>query len=165
MITNIIIWILSVGKMTWEYDKFFSNQQFEKNLSESYHFIIFSLIFSIIFYTLHRKIIKKNKKNLIESLYFIIFITAIGASCRNPLGKDVTQFHYITYSLELLYCIYIHKQCYPKEETLIIIKITISCLVVLKILWPPLIYVWPYWPRKKNPYPEDLLDDWFDVDL
>ena len=104
MITNIIIWILSVGKITWEYDKFFSNQQFEKNLSESYHFIIFSLIISIIFYTLHRKIIKKNKENLIESLYFIIFITALGASCRNPLGKDVTQFHYSAASNVVFAC-------------------------------------------------------------
>lgn len=165
MLTNIIIWILSIGKLIWEYDKFFSNQQFETNLSESHHFIIFSLIFSIIFYTFHRKFMKTKKKNFIESIFLVIFITTMGASCRNELGKDMTQLHYITYSLVLLYCIYIQKQCHSKEETLIIPKIIIIWLIVLKILWPPLVYVWPYWPRKKRPYSEDLLDDWFDLDL
>lgn len=165
MLKNIIIWIFAIGKIMWEYDKFFSNQQFEKNLSDSYHFIIFSLILTNILCFIHNYFFNKNKNELIKSVYWIIFITLLSASCRNKLGKNLTDFHFLTYSATLLYCIYIHKQFYPKEETLIILKIIIILLVVLKILWPTLVYIWPYWPRKKNPYPENLFDDWFDVNL
>jgi len=50
MLKNIIIWIFITGKIIWEYDKFFSDQKFEKNLSDSYHFIIISLILIIVIY-------------------------------------------------------------------------------------------------------------------
>lgn len=165
MLKNIIIWIFAIGKIMWEYDKFFSNQQFEKNLSDSYHFIIFSLILTNILCFIHNYFFKKNKDELIKSVYWIIFITLLSASCRNKLGKNLTDFHFLIYSAALFYCIYIHKQFYPKEETLIIFKILIIWLIVLKVLWPTLVYIWPYWPRKKNPYPENLFDDWFDVNL
>jgi hypothetical protein len=165
MLKNIIIWIFAIGKITWEYDKFFSNQQFEKNLSESYHFIIFSLILTTIFYVLHNYFFPKNKNKLLKSVYWVILITTLSASCRNKLGKDLTDVHFAFYSVTIFYCIYIHKQFYPKEETFILPKIIIIWLIVFKILWPPLIYVWPYWPRKKRPYPEDLFDDWFDIDI
>lgn len=165
MLQNIIIWIVTIGKITWEYDRFFSNKEFEKNLSVGHHFIIFSLILTIILYALHRYFFPKNKDELIHSIYYIVFITMVSTACHNKLGKDLTSFHFVFFSVSLFYCSYIHKQYYPKEETSIIPKIIIIWLIVLKILWPPLDYVWPYWPRKKRPYPEDLFDDWFDVDL
>ena len=164
MLRNIIIWIFITGKITWEYDKFFSDQQFEKNLSESYHFIIISLILTIVIYMSHNYLFPKNKDELIKSVYWIIFITTLSASCRNQLSKDITYFHFIAYSMTTFYFIYIHKQIYPKEETLIIFKIIIIWLIVLKILWPLFVYVWPYWFIKKRPYLEDLFDDWFDID-
>lgn len=165
MLKIIIIWIFLIGKITWEYDKFFSNQQFEKNLSESYHFLIFSIIVTTIIYFISEYFLKKNKNEVLKSFYWIIFITLLSASCRNKLGKDLTDFHFLIFSINIFYCIYIHKQFYPKKETLILSKIIIIGLVVLKILWQPIIYVWPYWPRKKKPYSENLFDDWFDVNF
>lgn len=165
MLKNICIWILLISKTTWEYDKFFSNNQFEKNLSESHHFLMFSLILTIILYIVSNYFFPKNKDKLIKSIYWIIFITTISASGQNELGKDLNSIHFIAYSIAIFYCMYIHKQFFPKEETYIIPKIIIIWLIVLKILWPPLVYVWPYWPRKKRPYKEDLFDDWFDVNL
>lgn len=165
MLQNILIWIITIGKFTWEYDKFFSNPQFEKNLSESHHFILFSLILTVILYILHNYYFPKNEDELIKSLYWIVFITTISASGQNKLGRDLSYFHFIMYSAAMLYFMYIHKQFYLKEETFIIPKIIIIWLIVLKILWPLIIYVWPYWPRKKRPYREDLFDDWFDVYL
>jgi hypothetical protein len=165
MLNNLLIWILIIGKFIWEYDKFFSNQQFEKNLSESYHFILFSLIVSTILYKLHNKFFYTKKEELLESLYWIIFITAMGSCCSNSLGKDLTDFHYITYSLVLFYSLYIHKNFSQKKETFTSPKIIFIWLIVFKILWPPILYLWPFWPRKQRPYPEDLFDDWFDVDL
>lgn len=165
MLKNIVIWIFLIGKITWEYDKFFSNQQFDKNLSESYHFLIFSLLLTTLLYFINKYFFKKNRNEFIKSIYWILLITLLSASCQNELGKNLTDFHFLAYSVGILYCIYIHKQFYPKKETLIILKIIVIGLVVLKILWPPLIYVWPYWPRKQRPYPKNLFDDWFDVYL
>lgn len=165
MLKNIIIWILVISKTTWEYDKFLSNQQFDKNLSEHYHFIGFSLVITIILYYMYDYFFQKNKDELLKSFYWIIFITLLSSSCRNKLGKNLSDFHFLAYSVTIFYCIYIHKQFYTKEEPLILSKIIVIWLIVLKILWPPLIYVWPYWPRAKEPYSKNLFDDWFDVNL
>lgn len=165
MLINLVIWILAIGKTTWEYDKFFSNPQFEKNLSESHHFIFFSIILTIILYKLYDYFFPTNKDKLIKSIYWIIFITLLSASCQNDFGKDINFDNFVSFSITMLYCMYIHKQFYPSEENFILPKIIIIWLIVLKILWSPIVYVWPYWPRKQRPYPEDLFDDWFYVDL
>lgn len=165
MLQNITIWILLIGKIIWEYDKFFSNPQFEKNLSVGYHFIIFSLILTIILFFLNNYFFPKNKADFIQSMYWIGLITMLSASGENKIGKDLNYIHFIFCSISIYYCMYTHKQFYPKEETFIIPKILIIFGIVLKILWPPLFHVWPYWPRKERPYREDLFDDWFDTYL
>lgn len=165
MLKNIIIWIFSISKIVWEYDKFFSSQQFEKNLSESYHFINFSLILTTTLYILYKYFFPKNKDELLKSVYWIILITALSASCSNELDKNMTYFHFSSFSATIFYSIYIHKQSYSKKETLIIPKIIIIWLIVLKFLWAPIIYLCPYCLKKNRIYPNNLFDDWLDIDL
>ena len=165
MLKNIIIWIFAIGKIIWESDKFFSRQQFEKNLSENWHFVIFSLVVVIILYLLHKHFFPRNKNELLKSFYWIILITTISASCQNELGKDITYFHFSILSITIFYCIYIHQKFHPKKESLIILKIIIILLVVFEILWPPFTYIWTYWPRKEKEYYKHLFDYWFDIYL
>jgi hypothetical protein len=80
----------------------------------------------------------------------------ISASCRNNLGEDLDSFQFLFFSLAVLYLIYIYRLIYPKEEILVIPKILIINLIVLKIFWPTIIYVWPYGAD----YPDDF--DWTD---
>ena len=106
--------------------------------------------------------IPEKIQKLNESLIWISFITVISASCRNELGEDIDTFEFLFFSLNLLYIIYIYRLLYPKEETFIIQKIIIVNLIVLKIFWPTIIYLWPY----GEDYPDNFdWTGWPDINL
>jgi hypothetical protein len=154
MLLETIIWIISLGFITYKYDIILLNSI--NKMSDDYHFIIFSYLI-IFFINIFYKIFSlKKKKELNESFIWIIFITTMSVSCRNKLGEDIDTFHFIFFSLTVFYLIYIYRFFHLKEETLITPKIIIVILIVLKIFWPTITYLWPYGVD----YPDDF--DWTD---
>lgn len=147
MLIETIIWIIGLSLIIYKYDIILLNSI--NKMSDNDHFIVFS--FLLIYFL---NIFPQKKKKLKESFIWITFITLMSASCRNELGRDLDTFHFITFSLIVLYCIYLYRSIYPKEEKSITKKIIIIILIVFKIFWPTLTYLWPY----GTDYPDDL--DW-----
>lgn len=154
MLIATIIWIICLGLLTYKYDIMLLDSI--NKMSDNYHFIIFSYLITCCLNFLYIVLFPKKKQEFYESVIWIIFITTMSASCRNYLGEDIDFFQYILFSLTLLYLIYIYRSIYPKEETLVTLKIIIVILIVLKIFWPTITYLWPYGVD----YPDDF--DWTD---
>lgn len=152
MLIETIIWIIGLGLITYKYDIVLLASI--NKMSDNYHFIIFSFLIIFCFNTLYKTFFPKRKKELNESFIWITFITTMSVSCRNKLGEDLDTFHFIFFSLIILYLIYIYRSVYPKEETFVAQKIILVILIVLKIFWPTIVYLWPY----GTDYPDDF--DW-----
>lgn len=148
MLLETIIWIICLGLITYKYDVMLLDST--NKMSDQHHFIIFSYLIIFCLSFLYKK------KDLNESIMWIMFIKTISLSCRNMLGEDIDTFHFIFFSLSFIYLIYIYKLIHPKEEKFIIQKIIIIILIVLKIFWPTIVYLWPY----GTDYPDDF--DWTD---
>lgn len=146
MILETVLWIIVIIIITYKYDIILLT--YNNKMSDNYHFIIFSYLIIFLF-----NIFSKKKKKLNESLIWITFIIIMSISCRNNLGEDLDTFNFIYFSLIMLYLIYIFKIINPKEEKLVILKIIIILLIVFKIFWPTITYLWPYgsdYPNKFN---------------
>ena len=144
-----IIWIISIILITYKYDIALLNST--NKMSENYHFVIFSCLIIYCLNIFYKTFLLKRKK---ESFIWVIFITTMSVSCRNQLGDDIDTFNFILYSLIVFYLIYIYRIIVPKEETFVAQKMLIVILIVLKILWPTIVYLWPY----GSDYPDDF--DW-----
>nr|QYJ09272.1 hypothetical protein [Pleurosigma sp. mgcode 4] len=160
MTIETIIWIISIGFITYKYDIILLNSN--DKMSDNYHFIVFSYLIMHCFHTLYKTFFNEKTKELNESFIWIIFITIMSVSCRNNLGEDLDTFHFLFFSLIVLYLLYIYRSIYPKEETLIIPKILIVILIVFKIFWPTITYLWPYGAD----YPDNFdWTDWPDINF
>lgn len=153
MLLETIVWIVCLGLITYKYDIMLLNSI--NKMSDDYHFITFNCLI-IFFINIFYKTFFFKKKNLNESLIWIMFISTMSISCRNILGKDIATLDYINFSLALLYLIYVYRLLNPKEETFVLLKIIIINLIVLKTFWPTIIYLWPYGVD----YPDEF--DWTD---
>lgn len=154
MLLETLFWIIGLGFITYKYDIMLLDSI--NKMSDNHHFIIISCFMICCLYILSRTLFPFRKKELNESFIWIIFIKTMSLSCRNQLGGDIDTFHFLYFSLMVLYLIYIYRLIHPKEETLVIQKIIIVSLVVLKIFWPTIVYLWPYGAD----YPDDF--DWTD---
>lgn len=155
-----ILWILLISVITYKYD--INLLDSINKMSDNDDFIILSFLIVCWFFFFFKIFIPEKIQKLNESLIWISFITVISASCRNELGEDIDTFEFLFFSLNLLYIIYIYRLLYPKEETFIIQKIIIVNLIVLKIFWPTIIYLWPY----GEDYPDNFdWTGWPDINL
>lgn len=152
MLIGTIIWILSVGSITYKLD--ITLLKSSNSMSDNHHFLIFSFLIMACLYICYKMFFYHKCKDLYESFIWITYITAMSASCRNALGDDLDWSQFVLFSLAILYLIYIYRYIYPKEEVLIIPRILVVNLIVLKIFWPTIVYVWPY----GEDYPDDY--DW-----
>ena len=160
MLIETVIWIICMGLITYSYDITLLNSI--NKMSDNYHFIFFSSIILIIFNLFYKTFFPERKKKINESFIWVTFITAMSVSCRNNLGEDLDTFHFLVFSLIILYLMYIYKLIYPKEEKFIIPKIFIIILIVFKIFWPTIIYLWPYGAD----YPDNFdWTDWPDINF
>ena len=152
-----IIWIISIILITYKYDIALLNST--NKMSENYHFVIFSCLIIYCLNIFYKTFLLKRKK---ESFIWVIFITTMSVSCRNQLGEDLDTFNFMLFSLIVFYLIYIYRSIIPKEETFVAQKILIVILIVFKIFWPTIIYLWPY----GNDYPDGFdWTDWPDINF
>ena len=160
MLLETIIWIISLGLITYKYDIILLNSI--NKMSDDYHFVAFNCLIIYFLHILYKTFFPKRKKKLNESFIWITFITTMTISCRNNLGEDLDTFHFLVFSLLVLYLIYIYKLISPKKEILIIPKIIIVILIVFKILWPTITYLSPY----GSDYPDGFdWTDWPDINF
>lgn len=142
MLRETVIWIFIVAFISYKHDIYLLNSI--NKMSDIHYLITFSFSTMFFFYTFYKFFFLYRKKELNESFIWITFIITMSISCRNRLGEDLDSFHFLFFSLTILYLIYIFRSIYPKEEILVFEKIIIINLIVLKILWPGIIYLWPY---------------------
>lgn len=160
MFLETIFWIIGLGVITYKYDIFLLNSI--NKMSDTYHFIICSCLITYCFHIFYKKFFPEKKKKLNESFIWVTFITTVSVSCRNNLGEDIDTFNFIFLSLIVLYIIYIYRLVHPKEETLTFQKIIIITLIVFKIFWPTISYLWPYGAD----YPDNFdWTDWPDINF
>ena len=152
MTLETIVWIISLGFITYKYDITLLNSI--NKMSDTYHLVLFSCFLIYCLNILYKIFFPDRKQKLRESLIWITFITTMGISCRNKLGEDIDTFHFLFFSLTILYLIYIYRSIDQKKETFIVQKIIAIILIVLKILWPTIVYFWPY----GTDYPDEF--DW-----
>lgn len=88
--------------------------------------------------------------NLNLWVYWILFIVIMSLCVRNRYGEDIETPHYIIFSAAMGYCIYLHKQFYPRDTLFLLIKIFIVWAIVIgKVFWSVLYYSWFFddsWP-------------------
>jgi hypothetical protein len=147
-----IIWIICVEVIIHKYDVMLLDSI--NKMSRDYHFIFLSFLITCCLYLIYRLFFPEKIQEFNESFIWITFITTMSISCQNLLGDDIDTFHYLYFSLTVLYLIYVCRLIHPKEEKLVALKIIIVILVLLKIFWPGLTYLWPY----GTDYPDDF--DW-----
>lgn len=90
------------------------------------------------------KTLKWYEYNINLIIYWIIFTILMSLCVRNEYGYDIENVHYIIFSLAMGYGVYLHKHFYPKETKYLFIKLFIVCIIVIKIFWPLLTYLWPF---------------------
>ena len=160
MVLETIIWIICLGLITYRCDIILLNST--NKMSDNYHFVISSFLIMYCMNILYKTFLPEKKKELNESFIWILFITTMSISCRNNLGEDLDTFNFLFFSLIVLYLIYIYRLISPKEEILIIPKIIVIILIVFKIFWPTIIYLWPY----GTDYPDGFdWTDWPDINF
>lgn len=77
-------------------------------------------------------------------LYWILFTITISLCVRNEYGYDIRALDFIIFSTAMGYCIYLHKEFYPRETRFILIKLSIISFLLIKLFWPLILYTWPY---------------------
>jgi len=154
MLLETVFWVISVGLITYNFDVMLLNSI--NKMSDDHHFIIFNFLFLPALKIFYKIFLPERKKKLSESLIWVTFIITMSISCRNRLGDDLDTFHFLVFSLVVLYFVYVYRLIHPKEEKFIPHKIILITSIVLKIFWPTIVYLWPY----GSDYPDNY--DWTD---
>nr|YP_010516662.1 hypothetical protein ON958_mgp18 [Haslea pseudostrearia]UXN44205.1 hypothetical protein [Haslea pseudostrearia] len=84
----------------------------------------------------------ENNSHLI--LYWFIFIITMSLCVRNEYGHDIETLHYIIFITAMGYCIYVYKHFFPRETSFLIIKLSSIGFMLLQLFWSLIVYTWPY---------------------
>ena len=153
MTRETIFCVLLVNYILYRYDIFLLHHL--HSMSDRYDFICLNLIVLYYLAIYYNFFVPYRKKDLSESVTWIIFIIMVSSSSKNILKEMIGVFDFLFLSVIFFYVVFVTRLIYIKNETNVFWKILIVFLIVLKILWPGILYTWPY----RCDYPDDFFDD------